>query len=175
MSPEELSLLVRNLPHATSLDLYRLAYATRALYNEPRRILEIRRHLHVGMTVRFFSTHEGALIDGKIVALGERDATIQKPDNSLRYPNVPYAAIDIASASAADPEVFAAAKPQSPRVTGNKKSDFKTGDMVTFENRELTPVIGRIIRMNQKTASIEPPEGGIWRVSFNLLKHIVDV
>ena len=43
MTAEELAALVRNLPQAESLDLYRLEYVIRALYAEPKRALAIRR------------------------------------------------------------------------------------------------------------------------------------
>ena len=48
---EELALLARNLPQAQSLDLYRLGQAIRMLYSNPKRVVAIRMHLHLGMMV----------------------------------------------------------------------------------------------------------------------------
>ena len=59
--------LVRNLPQAETLELYRLEYVVRALYLEPKRVLAIRVHLHLGMTVRFFGRNSGAFHFGRII------------------------------------------------------------------------------------------------------------
>lgn len=45
----ELAKLVANLPQAASLDLYRIEVAAHKLSREPQRILQVRRHLHLGM------------------------------------------------------------------------------------------------------------------------------
>lgn len=171
MGPEELAVLVRNLPQAESLDLYRLAYAIRALYSEPRRILAIRGKLHSGMVVRFFDTNDGAFRNGRIVVLRDRDMTIDEIGRNLRHTHVPYAAIDLNAAPEHEPEIVDAPKPGVKRLT---RDDFQTGDMVAFEDRYRMPLVGKIIRMNQKTATIQA-DNGEWRVSFGLLRRVVDI
>jgi hypothetical protein len=32
-----------------------------------------------------------------------------------------------------------------------------------------------IVRINQRTASIDPGDGTTWRVGFSLLRHVVDI
>jgi hypothetical protein len=171
MSPEELAVLVRNLPQAESHDLYRLGHAIRALYSEPRRILAIRSMLHTGIVVRFFDTNDGAYRNGRIVALRDRDMTIDEIGRNLRHTHVPYVAVDFSTATEPEPEIVDVPKPGVKRPT---RDDFHSGDMVTFEDRYLMPVVGKIIRMNQKTATVQS-ENGEWRVSFGLLRHVVDV
>ena len=173
MTNEELSILVRNLPQAESLDLYRLGYAIRALCNEPRRILAARGRLHAGMVVRFFDDIDGAFRIGRIVALRDRDMTIDETDRNMRHTHVPYVAIDFDGQVPAEPEVVdpSRPKPDQKRVT---RADFKGGDMVTFDDRSGMPLIGKIIRLNQKTATIQT-DNGEWRVSFGLLRHVVDI
>jgi hypothetical protein len=51
---------------------------------------------------------------------------------------------------------------------------FKVGDTVEFEAAGEF-VEGTIVRLNQKTATIETSEGRGWRVSPQLLRKIVDV
>ncbi len=85
----DLAALIRHLPQASSLDLYRLQYVIEALLNEPRRILEIRQRLRAGMTVRFFSFHEAAFLTGRITALGTRAVTLEEIDRRLRHTGVP--------------------------------------------------------------------------------------
>ncbi len=60
MNPEQLNQLVASLPQAQTLNLYRLGYAIRMHYNEPRRVLAIRQQLHHGMMVRFFDVNDGS-------------------------------------------------------------------------------------------------------------------
>jgi hypothetical protein len=35
--------------------------------------------------------------------------------------------------------------------------------------------IGTIVRINQRTATVETPDGPGWRVPFRLLRHVVDI
>jgi hypothetical protein len=173
MNPEDLALLVRNLPQAESLDLYRLAHAIRALYSEPRRILAVRSRLHVGIVVRFFDDIDGAFRNGRIIALRDRDMTIDEIDRHLRHTHVPYVAIDLNGQNAAEPEIVDPPR-QKPEVKRTTRADFSIGEMVTFDDRYQRPVIGKIIRLNQKTATIQA-DIGEWRVSFGLLRHVVDL
>ncbi|HVS50007.1 MAG TPA: hypothetical protein VHJ99_14055 [Candidatus Dormibacteraeota bacterium] len=171
----DLAALIRHLPQASSLDLYRLQYVIEALLNEPRRILEIRQRLHAGMTVRFFSFPEAAFLTARITALGTRAVTLEEIDRRLRHTGVPYAALDLQSAPPSGPDVFGTAKQSEPtKPRGLARADFKIGESVSFTDRQLDTIIGRIVRLNQKTASVESDRGP-WRVSYALLQHVIDV
>lgn len=173
MTAEELAALVRNLPQAQSLDLYRLEYVIRALYSEPKRILAIRIHLHLGMTVRFFGRNSGAFHSGRIVAMNDHAVTIDEPTHNLRHTNVPYAAIDLNTPH--EPEVIDSAPPR-PAAQAPVRSAFKVGDRVTFNDRHNVPVTGTISRINQKTVTVVPDnQDGHWRISPALLNHLVDI
>jgi hypothetical protein len=39
----------------------------------------------------------------------------------------------------------------------------------------LNTVVGTIVRINQRTATIDPDDGMTWRVGFGLLRHVVDI
>jgi hypothetical protein len=45
---------------------------------------------------------------------------------------------------------------------------------VGFEDRHLNTAVGAIMRINQRTATIDPGDGTTWRVGFVLLRHVVD-
>jgi hypothetical protein len=173
MTSEELAALVRNLPQAQSLDLYRLEYVIRALYSEPKRTVAIRIHLNLGMTVRFFGRNSGAFHSGRIVAMNDHGVTINEPTLNLRHKNVPYAAIDLNATH--QPEFIDATPPRSaPQAPA--RPDFKVGDRVTFNDRNNLPVTGTVSRINQKTVTVVPDnEDGHWRVSAALLNHLVDI
>ncbi|MFT3803934.1 MAG: hypothetical protein QM766_22300 [Burkholderiaceae bacterium] len=55
------------------------------------------------------------------------------------------------------------------------RQDFVRGDRVAFEDKHLNTVVGTIVRINQRTATIDPGDGTSWRVGFTLLRHVVDV
>ena len=175
MTAEELALLVRNLPQAESLDLYRLEYVIRSLYGESRRVLAIRLHLRLGMMVRFFDRDTGAFHSGRIVAMNDQGMTIDDPAFNLRHTNVPYAAIDLKTPAQTNVEFIASPPPRS-AAKAPTRPDFKVGDRVTFYDRDNIPVTGTISRINKKTVTVAPDNNdGHWRVSAALLNHLVDV
>lgn len=175
MTLEELAFLVRNLPQADTLELYRLEYVVRALYREPKRVLAIRVHLHLGMTVRFFGRNSGAFYSGRIVAMNDRGVTIDEPTLNLRHTNVPYAAIDLKTPPARS-DVAVMASP-APRLSAKPQQvKLKAGDRVTFNDRDNLPVTGTVSRVNQRSVTVTPDnKDGRWRVSAELLSHLVDV
>lgn len=175
MTLEELAVLVRNLPEAETLELYRLEYVVRALYLEPKRVLAIRVHLHLGMTVRFFGRNSGAFHSGRIVAMNDHGVTIDEPTLNLRHSNVPYAAIDLRTPPPqSNVEVMASPPPQPTAKPQQVK--FKAGDRVTFNDRDNVLVKGTVSRVNQRSVTVTPDnKDGRWRVSAALLSHLVDV
>lgn len=175
MTTEELAVLVRNLPQAATLDLYRLEQAIRALYSEPKRVLAIRIHLHLGMMVRFFGRNTGAFHSGRIVAMNDHGVTIDEPAFNLRHSNVPYAAIDLKTPPQSEVEVIDAA-PARPAPIPPTRTAFKPGDRVIFNDRNNIPITGTVSRINQKTVTVVPDNrDGHWRVSAALLNHLVDI
>jgi len=171
----ELAELIANLPQASSLDLYRIEVAVRKLRSEPQRILEIRRHLHLGMTVHFMNDYDAAMHTGKIVAMRDRDLTIDDANQNTRWRAVPYAALDLQAADTGNTvEILDEVAPPPRAARTPTRADFKIGDNVSFLDREHRPHFGRVVRLNQKTASLEC-ENGTWRVSYGLLQHVVDV
>ena len=62
--------------------------------------------------------------------------------------------------------------PAPPKPTRN---DFRCGEKVAFEDKYLQTVVGTIVRINDRTASIDPGDGTKWRVGFGLLRHVLDV
>lgn len=175
MTAEELAVLVRNLPQAESLDLYRLEYVIRSLYCEPRRVLAVRIHLRLGMPVRFFGRNTGAFHSGRIVAMNDHGVTIDEPTLNLRHTNVPYAAIDLKTPVQPEVEVIASSPPQL-AAKAPTRSDFKVGERVTFHDRNNIAVTGTVSRINKKTVTVIPDNNdGQWRVSAALLNRLVDI
>jgi threonine synthase len=72
-------------------------------------------------------------------------------------------------------EILDADRAAPPRKSrGHTREDFRTGDTVSFTDRGMQVVIGRITRMNPKTATIQTASGD-WRVSYALLQPVVEL
>ena len=65
--------------------------------------------------------------------------------------------------------------PPEPAIATTHAREFQRGDTVTFNDREGRNITGVIVRINQRTATIDPGDGTSWRVGFPLLRHVFDV
>ena len=164
-TPVELDVreLMNSLQHACDLDLLRLRTAIDHLLVNPARILAVRQRLHVGQEVHFWALRDNRLLRGRITQF-KADQVMILVGSPPQYWWVPYAALQL------DPSESPVAQP--PRKLG--RADFAPGDTVSFEGRDLIPHLGTIVRLNQKTATVSC-DGQAWRVSFALLRHVVDL
>ena len=151
---------------APSIDLYELSLAINQMLNDPRRILEVQRHLHLGAQVMYFDHRRGTLAPGRVLQRQATNATVQD-DVTRTHWKLPYAAIVANPAQRA--EQAAQAPPRRPDV-----ATFKLGDTVSFTDKHLRERIGTITRMNTKTYSLVC-DGEPWRVSPGLLRKIIDL
>lgn len=155
--------LMSSLEQSSDLELLRLRTAIDHLLQHPPRILAIRQRLRLGQEVDYLSLRENRMRRGCIVEFKANEVLIQTEDPS-KYWWLPYAAIQIDAAATPPP-----APPVRP-----KRGDFAIGDTVSFEGRDLIQRLGTIVRINQKTATLSC-DGQQWRVSFPLLRHVVDL
>ena len=155
--------VMSSLQQATDVDLLRLSAAIDHLLHSPSRILAVRQHLHLGQQVQFWSLHVNRMQQGRITQF-KNDQLLLLTDAPARYWWVPYAAIQL------DPNQAPLPPPPKP----SQRADFARGDTVSFDGRDLIPRVGTIVRLNQKTATIDC-DGTEWRVSFALLRHVIDL
>lgn len=162
--------LLEVLNRASSLELFQLNAVIERMLADPRRILQVRKDLHMGQTVRFLDWRDGQMRTGKIVAMKDAQLTIHE-DGTRSSWAVPYAAVEPPAPGAPKP----AAPPEPPPTPRATRNDFRCGEKVAFEDKYLTTVVGTIVRINQRTATIDPGDGTSWRVGFALLRHVVDI
>ena len=169
-----LHLTLRDLPMATSAELYQLSWVIEQLLADPRRIVQARSHLHLGEQVQYFNWGDGKLRAARVVSVKHDRVTVQD-EASGRQVSLPYAAIAAEAVPAAqqgDGTVHEAAELAPPPEVG-RREDFRVGQRVSFIDRDLQHRIGLIVRINQQTATLDC-DGQSWRVAFSLLRHIVD-
>src|SRR5450830_439352 len=128
--------LLDALRNAPSLDLYELSLAINQLLSDPHRILEVRRHLHLGAQVMYFDHRRGILAPGRILQLQPTVVTVQDDSTRTRW-KLPYAAI------VADPDQRPEQAPQAPPPRADVPV-FKLGDTVSFTDKHLREHIGTI-------------------------------
>ncbi|NTY41661.1 hypothetical protein [Burkholderia diffusa] len=159
-----------SLRQAPSAELYRLYLAIGKMLDDPRRILEIRQRLHLGMAVNYIGDNPlGPPAQGTIVELRQTQAVVQDSATRRRW-GVLYAAIIIPETSTGQPHV----EPTPPPRT--QRDEFFVGDTVGFTDKHLSERLGIVVRLNAKTASIAVNDtDGHWRVSYSLLRKIVDI
>jgi hypothetical protein len=160
----DLNDLMDRLQRLPDVELLRLHAAIDQLLSSPTRILAVRQRLHLGQTVSFWNVRDNRAERGSITRF-KTDQVLVLAEHASRYLWVPYAAVLI------DPDAPAPEPP--PKAL--RRSDFAIGDTVSFEGRDLIQRLGRITRLNAKTATIDCGDQSSWRVSYALLRHVIDV
>ena len=162
--------LLEVLQHASNLQLFQLNCVIERMLADPKRIVQVRKDLHMGQTVRFMDWRDGRMRLGKIIAMKDTQLTVHE-DGTRSSWTVPYTAVEPPAHSAPTP----AASPGPPPPPRAGRNDFRCGEKVAFEDKHLNTVVGTIVRINQRTATIDPGDGMTWRVGFALLRHVVDI
>ncbi len=172
MSPSIDPRLLEVLGQASSLQLFQLSTLIERMLADPRRIIAVRVNMHLGQTVRFLDWRDGSLREGRVLAMKDTQVTLQDLRERREW-KLPYAAIEPPAPNAqARAAAAPAAPPAAPRPT---RQDFRCGEKVAFEDKHLNTVVGTIVRINERTASIDPGDGTKWRVAFALLRHVLDI
>ena len=166
--------LIEELPMATSAELYQLSWVIEQLLADPRRIVQARGQLHTGQQVQYLHWDDGKLRSARVVSMKDRRVTVLDEATRTHF-TLPYAAIvltepSVAQAAGAPPEQSPPRPP--PEIAG--RADFRVGQRASFTDQHLQPRVGLIVRINQRTATLDC-DGQTWRVAFGLLHHLVDV
>lgn len=168
-TPMQDATLLDALNNATSLELYQLAALVDRLVTDPRRIVAIRKLLHLGQVVRFYDARHDTMRVGRVVEMRDAQLTLHGVD--VRYEwKVPYAAIE-------PPEHGVKPEPAPPPAASAPKptrADFSRGDKVSFTDRHLQVHVGIITRCNPKTASVDA-DGAAWSVPYGGLRRVLDI
>lgn len=161
--------LIDALGRASNLELFQLSAIIDRMLADPKRIIAVRANLHLGQTVRFLDYHDGQMRSGKVVALKDTQLTLHE-DGTRREWKLPYAAIEPPPPTATPAPPPATSTPPRP-----SRNDFRCGEKVAFEDKYLNTVVGTVVRINQRTATIDTGDGTSWRVGFGLLRHVLDI
>ncbi|MEN9865533.1 MAG: hypothetical protein RL748_1123 [Pseudomonadota bacterium] len=153
------------LTQAPSYELFEICCAIGRILDDPARISEIRKRLQAGMRVQYLDKKR--LTPAVVVALYPAKVHIQDLSTNKHW-QVHYAAILIDESTPAMPQAALVPKSQV------DKNSFQVGDTVAFTDKYLHQRIGKVVRRNEKSVTVDC-EGATWRVGWGLLSKVIDV
>lgn len=155
--------VIKTLNQASAFELYRMRAAIDRVLDEPRWMQAIQARLQIGQTVQYFDPQANALKRGQILELRRKQAVVLDLDDAKRW-IISYAAINL---DGADVQI------REQKAHGLGRNEVAIGEVVGFIDREQQQRTGQIIRLNDKTVSLQCGKSQ-WRVAYSLLHRVVD-
>jgi hypothetical protein len=159
------SKIIEELKQASLFDLYRLNVAINQLLEDPRRLSEIKKCLRSGQNISYFDETENRLIEAKVIKLMRTRLLVENIDDRQRW-EIPLYYVNLDEVNT---DIIGSSK------RGLDKSQLKVGDLVSFQDKQNNDVHGKIIRLNQKTATIKTNTDTEWRVGYEWLYVVINV
>lgn len=166
--------MLEALEGASPLQLYQLGTVIQRMLADPKRSLAARSALNLGQAVRFVDHRDGQMRLGKIIAFKGTQATVLE-EGVRRTWKIPCVAVEVCTPAERDGMRAGYEPPPEPAGPPSAARGFQPGDTVTFQDRDGRTVNGVVLRSNRHTASIGTPDGGKWRVPFDMLRHVIDI
>ena len=159
------SQILKDLNDATSFDLYRLTSALQDEMESIERIKKVRSGLRIGQDITWFDNSTHQLVEAKILKFNKTRCLVKNIIDGLRW-NITYASINT------EDEVVEINMNQK---YGVKKSELRVGDTISYVSRDNLQVFGTVVKLNPKTAGVKTMIGESWRVSYGLIKKVVNI
>lgn len=153
--------VIQSLNSASAFDLYRMRAAIDRVLDDPRWMQSVQSQLGVGQEIMYFDPQDNALKSGVVLEMRRKQAVVIS--NSRRW-LVSYAAINV---HAVDVQI------REKKAQGLGRNEVAIGDTVGFVDRDKNQLIGKVIRLNDKSVSLQCG-GTQWRVAYAYLHRVVD-
>ena len=155
--------IIKALEQASAFDLYRLTVAIDTMIDDPQRILAIKMALRLGQEIEYYDASANRQ-QRAIIEKIQSTKVVVRHLNDGRCWKIPLCAINL---QGVDTQIVHSQR------EGLSKNELSVGDIVGFVDRSGIEQYGKVIRLNQKTATIESDDQG-WRVSYALLYKVID-
>lgn len=152
------------IARATSFDLYRLQSAINRLLDDPQRIMEVKRRIHPGDDIEYFDPAGNRVVQARLLKFQRTRVLVQNRDDHQEW-SIPYCALNIHKAKTTITETVPA---------GLGRNQVAVGDTVGFCDLDGKERYGQVIRLNQKTVTLDC-NGHKWRVAYSLLFQVLDL
>ncbi|NEP63154.1 MAG: hypothetical protein F6K31_40645 [Symploca sp. SIO2G7] len=158
------SAIVKAIDHCSGFDLYRLYVAIGNMLEDPKRITEAKRRLHPGDTVEYLNPGKNRVINAKLIKFQRTKVVVENLDDHEEW-IIPYYALNIHGADASITENV---------KEGLGRNEVAVGDHIGFFDRDGNERYGTVIRLNQKTVTLNCSHQK-WRVSYRFLFKVLDL
>lgn len=155
--------VLKALNQASAFELYRMRAAIDRVLDEPRWLLAIQSRLQAGQPIEYFDAQANSMRRGQLLELRRKQAVILDKDDGKRW-LISYAAINMDGA-----DVQIREQPQQ----GLGRNEVAVGEMVGFVDRNQQQRSGRVVRLNDKTVTLQCGQQQ-WRVAYSFLHRVVD-
>lgn len=158
--------IIDELRSASLFDLFRLRAALSQQLEDPERIAQVRSRLRPGMPIRYFDEAQNRLIKATVRELHRTRLLVENQDDSKLW-SIPFGAVNI-------DEVETDIRAVAPEQRALDRSQLKVGDAVGFRDRQNQDKYGRVVGLNQKTATILTSDNQKWRVAYQFLFPVIE-
>jgi len=155
--------VIKTLNNASAFDLYRMRAAIDRVLDEPRWMQSVQVRLKVGQDVQYFDPQANAIKRGKVLEMRRKQVVVLDMDDARRW-LISYAAINL---DGTDVQI------RENKSQGLGRNEVAMGDVVGFVDRDQNQRTGKIIRLNDKTVTLQCGAGQ-WRVAYAYLHRVVD-
>jgi hypothetical protein len=155
--------VVKTLNNASAFDLYRMRAAIDRVLDEPRWMQSVQVRLKVGQEVEYFDPQANALRNGTLLEMRRKQAVVLDRSDARRW-LISYAAINL---DGTDVHI------RENKAQGLGRNEVSLGDVVGFVDRDQNQRTGKVIRLNDKTVTLQCGAAQ-WRVAYAYLHRVVD-
>lgn len=157
--------IIDELRAASLFDLFRLRAALSQQLEDPQRIDQVRRKLRPGMPISYFDEAQNRLIEATVIELRRTRLLVENRHDKERW-SIPFGAVNV---DGVETEIRSAAEQQA-----LDRSRLKVGDAIGFRDRQNQDKYGRVVTLNQKTATILTSDNQKWRVAYQFLFPVIE-
>ena len=158
--------IIDELRSASLFDLFRLRAALSQQLEDPERIAQVRSRLRPGMLVSYFDEAQNRQIEATIIELHRTRLLVENRQDKARW-SIPFGAVNV---DGVETDIRAVA----PEQRALDRSRLKVGEAVGFRDRQNQDKYGRVVALNQKTATILTSDNQKWRVAYQFLFPVID-
>lgn len=155
--------IINSIKNASLFDLYRLQAAISNQLEDPLKISKLREKFREGDVVSYFERTSNSLIQAVVLKKAPRNVHVRNVLDHKTW-KIPYYFLNLDQV-----EVDLNLEPKE-KLT---KNHLKVGDFVGFDH-DGEPIAGVVLRLNQKTVSLQATDNRRWRVGYGLLYRVID-
>jgi hypothetical protein len=155
--------ILDTLKQASGFELYRLRAMLDRVLDDPKWIISVQKQLLIGQQINYYEDSSNTELTGQVLEFRRKHVVVHDPATNKRW-LIAYTAINLGGADIKIREADRA---------GLSRHEVAVGETVGFIDGENRQRHGKIIRLNDKTVTLEC-DGQKWRVSYSYLHWVLD-